>query len=242
MFHPQASDSFEEESLVFSLPPPPPESPPLTPPPQKFSPTAEFNSELSETDPLLPPPSDQFDQSELILTCPDDIQELPLPEDDVITDIDTYQGAGEDAGIEATPLEELIVLPPAHFSGAFDYGSQELALPPHEDADYPPPSPLRASLNCDEFLDSLGEPPPPTEEYKDSNALSEGATQDTEVNRRNVAILGSERNTRRVTELLTAAANSLNRDSDGSDRPTEASELVRAALELIAIQSEVSIQ
>ena len=245
MFHPQSSDSYEQEPLVFNLPPPPPDSPPLTPPPLRYSPETEFLSQLFDTDALLPPPPDDFVQSDLLLSSPPqelniELESYELHDDDVITDVDAFAAA--DAGTEAISLEELIVLPPPHFSSAFDSDSPEDIISLSQGPDFPPPSPLRASLHSDELLQTLGDLPPPTEEYSipiAHTALPEDTIMDARLGTRNAGLLGPD--TRRVTELLTAAANSLNRDTDGSDRPTEASEFVRAALELITIQPKVRI-
>ena len=247
MFHPQATDSFEQEPLIFSLPPPPPDSPPHTPPPLRYSPETDLLSEQIETDPLLPPPPDELLPSSppskhAQYTEPD--SPIPLPEDEFVTDIDAYEGAEDQLGSDVISLEELIVLPPPHFSGSFDFDlpSEQVISYSHSGADYPPPSPLRLSLLADALQETLWEPPPPTEGSPlptDHTGLPEDSILDALQATSNVGLLGFE--TRRVTELLTAAANSLNRETEGSDRPTEASELVRAALELIATQPKVVI-
>ena len=216
MFRPQTSDPFESEPLIFNLPGPPTDSPPPTPPPARFPPESDTIPEPIETESLIPPPLEDSYQSDLLPSSPPS----PHDADTEITSIDDILISDFDQSNESDfTSEDLIVLPPPHF----------LSLSDTDFVDFPPPSPLRLTLSPECDL-SLGAPPSPNFEPMTSSLV-------TELSNRNVVPLGSELNMTRVRELLTAAADSLN--TEETRQPTEASELVRAALELIASDSKV---
>ena len=216
VFRPKTSGTFESEPLIFNLPGPPTDSPPPTPPPMRFPPEGDSASEPIETESLIPPPLEDSYQSDLLPSSPPSPRDL----DTEITSIDDILDSDIDQSNDSDyTSEDLIVLPPPHF----------LSLTDADFVDFPPPSPLQLSLipECDL---SLGAPPSPNYEPVTSSLV-------TELSNRNVVPLGSELNMTRVRELLTAAADSLN--TGDTRQPTEASELVRAALELIATDSKV---
>ncbi|KAI6646209.1 hypothetical protein LOD99_9416 [Oopsacas minuta] len=227
VFRPQTSGLFESEPLVFNLPGPPPDSPPLTPPPMRFPTDCDTLSEPIELESLIPPPLDEFYQSDLLPSSPPSPHILKIEselistdiDDDVITDIDQLNAS------DNIP-EDMIVLPPPHFS----------TLSENEFVDYPPPSPLRLFLSPSYGLTESIDPPPPT--HQSNYRVEPLETNDIVTDLDDKSAI-PDLNTQRVAELLTAAANSLNKE--GTDRPTEASELVRAALDLIARDSKKSV-